>query len=98
MRSIRFVKRILVFTLLLVFFLKPINQQPILRYISGDGYLNWQYFVTMHDKNFPIVPVAYWQRMSCDIKAINTCLSAGKIASGLHMTMQNVTHPRQSLS
>ena len=40
----------------------------------------------MHDKNFPIVPVAHWKRMRCDINAFNTCLSAGKIASGLRMT------------
>jgi len=53
------VKRILVFTPLLVFFFKPINQEPISQYNSGDGYPNWQCFVTMHDKNFPIVRVAY---------------------------------------
>jgi len=35
--------------------------------------------------------------MSCDIKAINTCLSAGKTAVGLRITTQKVTHPRQSL-
>ena len=53
------VKRILVFTPLLVFFFKPSNQEPISRYNSGDGYPNWRCFVTIHDKNFPIVPVAY---------------------------------------
>ena len=53
------VKRILVFTPLLAFFFKPSKQEPISRYNSGNRYPNWLCFVTIHDKNFPIVLVAY---------------------------------------
>ena len=85
-------------TPVLVFFFKPSSHDRISWYNSGDGNLKWRCFVTMHDKNLPIVPVAYWQRISCGINAINTSVSAGKIASGVRMTIQNVTYPHQSLS
>ena len=92
------VRCILVFTPLLVFSFNPNNHVPISRYISGEGHPNWRCFVTIHKKNFLIVLVAFWHKISCNIEAINTCFSAGKMASGLRMTTQDVTHPCQSLS